>query len=93
MPNPLESRAVDAQLWSRGGFKVRIHDFEPNFWHLLAAEPGIEASFKRWNLIVITVLVFLVLGVFVAGLGSEVLTSPTASSAPSQVTQHPVHHG
>lgn len=74
-----------------------FHDFDPNFWHLLAAEPETESSFRRWKFIVITILAFVLLGALVAGLGSEVLQNPVATTAPTtvpaHVTSHAVHHG
>jgi hypothetical protein len=60
---------------------------ERELWCFLPAEPGIEHSFKRWNLIVISLLALLVLSAFVAGLGSEALHGAVAS-APSQVVHH-----
>lgn len=73
---------------------MRERKYQPEFWHLLAAEPGIENSFRRWNVIVISLLAFLLLGVFVAGLGSLALYgSSTASSVPSHATQHAAHRG
>jgi len=67
---------------------------DPEIWFFLPAQPGIETSFKRWNLVVISLLVLLVLGIFVAGLGSEALHGPL-TSAPSQVVHHhtPIVHG
>jgi S1-C subfamily serine protease len=49
----------------------RSNDPETNLWHLLPAKPGSEASFRWSNLIVISFLVFLVVGVFVAGIGAQ----------------------
>jgi hypothetical protein len=67
------------------------HRSEPEFWYFLPAEPGIETSFRHSNLIVISLLALLVLGVFVAGWGS--VHAPVTSSVPPQVTQHVVHRG
>lgn len=71
---------------------MRIHNLDPGFWHLMPAKPGIEASFKRWNLILIVLLAFVVLGAFVAGLGSEALHGPIANSSPSHAVQHTTVH-
>ena len=72
---------------------MREQEFEREFWHLSAAEPGIEKSFKRWNVIVISLLVFLLFGVIIAELGSETLRSPIAGSAPHQGMHQGVHRG
>jgi hypothetical protein len=71
---------------------MRTSRDEPILWHFLPAKPGIENSFKRWNLVVIALLVFVVFGAFIAGLGSNEIHAPVAGmSAPS--AQHAVHHG
>jgi len=60
---------------------------EPEFFYFLPAQPGIETSFKRWNVVVICLLALLVLGVFVAGWGSEVLHGSVVNG-PSPVVHH-----
>jgi len=60
---------------------------EPEFFYFLPVQPGIESSFRRWNLVVICLLALLVLGVFVAGWGSEVLHGSIAN-VPPQVVHH-----
>ena len=47
--------------------ELRIHRsiYGPPQWSLASAAPGTAAKFWRWNLILIPILVFLVLGVFV----------------------------
>ena len=64
---------------------MRAKRDQPEFWFLLPPEPGIEVSFRRWNVVLITLLLFLALGVFVAGFGSE----PRAGSAASKTSSGP----
>ena len=42
--------------------------FDHEAWHLIPVKPAVEASFHRWNLVVIWSLTFVVLGVFAMGL-------------------------
>lgn len=72
---------------------MRRREYEPEFWHLLAAEPGIESRFKRWNLIIISILAFVLLGAFVAALGSRVIYSPTAGKVAPQAAHHAAKQG
>jgi hypothetical protein len=37
-------------------------------WYLVPMEPGMNATFRRWNIVIITILAFLVFGIFVAGI-------------------------
>jgi hypothetical protein len=49
---------------------MRNPNSAPGRWNLIPTEPGIHANFLRWNIIIISILAFLVLGAFVAGIGS-----------------------
>jgi hypothetical protein len=40
-------------------------------WSFAPVTPGTEARFRRWNIVLIVILAFLVLGVFVAGKAPE----------------------
>ena len=71
---------------------MRASKTEADFWHFLPAAPRSATSFKRGNFVVILLLAFLVLGVFVGALGSEILHSKVAISAPPHV-HHVVHRG
>lgn len=44
--------------------------FGPLQWHLLPPEPPKKIVFRRWNIIIVLILAFVVLGVCVAGMGS-----------------------
>ena len=68
----------------------RSNDPETNFCHLLPAKPGIEASFRRWNLIVISFLAFLVVGVFVAGISADLGHAGSSSAkVPLKIDKDP----
>jgi hypothetical protein len=56
---------------------MRRSHYGPLQWSLAAPAPGTAAKFRRWNLVLIAILVFLVLGVFV------VAEAPTTGSGPS----------
>ncbi len=47
--------------------ELRIHrgSYGPPQWSLASPAPGTAARFRRWNLVLIAILAFLVLGVFV----------------------------
>src|SRR5215813_15440994 len=45
---------------------MRRSEYGPVQWSLASPAPGTAAGFRRWNLVLIAILVFLVLGVFVA---------------------------
>ena len=40
-------------------------------WSFVSPSPGTEARFRRWNVALIVILIFLVLGVFVAAKAPE----------------------
>lgn len=63
---------------------------EQEFWFLRPADPEFEASFRRWNRFVIPLLLFLVIGVFVAGWCSELRANSGASqfSPPAHSASH-----
>jgi len=73
---------------------TREWNSEAELWHFLPYEPSpIEVDFKRSNLIVIVLLLFLVLGAFAAGFGSEEMHNSTATGGSPHATQRVVHHG
>ena len=49
----------------KGELRVHRGSYGPPQWSLASPAPGTAARFRRWNLILIPILVFLVLGVFV----------------------------
>lgn len=49
----------------KGELRMRRSEYGPLQWSLVSTAPGIPAGFRRWNIILIAILAFLVLGVFV----------------------------
>ena len=46
--------------------RIRRSSYGPPQWRLASPAPGTAARFRRWNMVLIAILIFLVLGVFVA---------------------------
>jgi serine protease Do len=69
---------------------MRSTDSDPQSWHLIPVEPGNKASFRRWNVIIISFLAFVVLGIFVAGIpdGFE-LNLSAADKVPLKIDKDP----
>jgi hypothetical protein len=53
----------------------------PPPWILLPPEPPLKTAFRRWNIIIILILAFVVLGACVAGIGSEHENNGVAATA------------
>ena len=49
----------------KGEFRIHKSNYGPLQWSLASPAPGTAARFRRWNVILIAILAFLVLGVFV----------------------------
>lgn len=58
--------------------RMRRGEYGPPQWSLASPAPGAVAKFRRWNAVLIPILVFLVLGAFVA---AEAPRSNTSSAA------------
>jgi len=79
---------------------MQYRKFDPQPWYLIPVEPGAEASFRRWNLVIITILAALVLALFVSAVvpqtnGSAAHHPPakihqTLAPAPIEELQTPV---
>jgi hypothetical protein len=41
---------------------------DPQLWCIVPVKPGAEASFRRWNFVIISILAALVLGLFLAAI-------------------------
>jgi hypothetical protein len=52
-------------------------------WNLMSVAPGTEARFRRWNVILIAILVFFVLGVFVVAKAPKPVSK---ASSPANVS-------
>ena len=61
--------------------ELRIHrsNYGSLQWSFAAPAPGTAAKFRRWNLVLIAILAFLVLGVFVAAEAPRTASDTTAS--------------
>jgi len=78
----------------------RTEDFEDHPWLILPAVPGAERKFKRWNVWLISALVFLVVGVFIMTMTPELGHAtakmhnvPTGTSAQHHArTSHQAHN-
>ena len=45
---------------------MRRNNLDPPVWHLIAVEPEANRAFRRVNVIIISILTFLILGIFIA---------------------------
>jgi len=50
----------------KGELKMRRSEYGPLEWSLASPAPGTAARFRRWNFVLIAILLFVVLGAFVA---------------------------
>jgi hypothetical protein len=57
--------------------------FGPTRWHLVPPVPAGYAAFRRWNVIIISALAILVLGVFIATIGSGLENDAATSTGNS----------
>ncbi len=53
---------------------------EDPMWHFVSPQPGIEASFRRWNVVIISLLSMLVLGLFTLALVPQTGTAAALTS-------------
>ena len=80
---------VQASIKKRRSPMRRTND-GPVLWSPTQLRPGIVASFRRWNTVIISVLVFFVLGVFVAAIGPGLEGRATAASkVPLKIDKDP----
>lgn len=59
---------------------------DPEPWYIVPVKPGAEASFRRWNFVIIAILAALVLALFVA------VIVPQAPSSAAHKLPSKVHH-
>jgi len=71
--------------------RMRRSVYGPVQWSLASPAPGTAARFRRWNLVLIAILVFLVLGVFVAAEAPRT-PSDTHASLKENASPVPVQH-
>ena len=75
----------------KGELRIRRGSYGPSQWSLASPAPGTAARFRRWNVVLIAILAFLVLGVFVAAEAPQTASDTNASlkeSAGSASVQH-----
>jgi hypothetical protein len=49
---------------------MRSTNPDPERWNLISPEPNTNSSFRRWDIVIISFLIFLVVGVFVAAVAT-----------------------
>lgn len=59
---------------------------DPEPWYIVPVKPGSDASFRRWNFVIISILAALVLALFVA------VIVPQAPSSAAHKVPGKVHH-
>ena len=64
----------------KGAFRTHRGSYGPLQWNLASPSPGTAARFRRWNLILIPIRVFLVLGVFVVAEAPRTASDTNAST-------------
>ena len=64
----------------------RDPDFEP--WYFLPRDPYAEARFRRWNIVIISILGLLVLGLFL----TVVIPNPESASRTSNAGKTSLRH-
>jgi serine protease Do len=70
---------------------MRSSNSEPLLWHFVPVKPGMEASFRRWNIGLISMLIFIVLGVFTIAVVPGTANSPSsANKVPLKIDTNPV---
>jgi hypothetical protein len=71
-----------SELWSVEGRADMQHRSHPEPWYFVPVKPGSDASFRRWNVVIISMLAALVLGLLLTAAlpqppGSTVHKAPT----------------
>lgn len=89
---PVQSATFEVQASTKKRRSImRRANVDPVVWSPTQLRPGVVASFRRWNAVIIAVLVFLVLGVFVAAIGPRLEARATAASkVPLKIDKDPV---
>jgi serine protease Do len=69
---------------------MRNTNSSPERWNLIAPEPGSDASFRRWNIAIISFLAFFVIGVFVSAIATGLeLNMSAADKVPLRIDKDP----
>ena len=64
---------------NKGELRIHRGSYGPPQWSLASPAPGTAARFRRWNLVLIAILAFLVLGVFVVAEAPRTANDTNAS--------------
>ena len=64
---------------NKGELRIHRGSYGPPQWSLASPTPGTAARFRRWNLVLIAILAFLVLGVFVVAEAPRTASDTNAS--------------
>jgi hypothetical protein len=67
---------------------MRRSDSGPIIWYPAQLRPGIVTSFRRWNIVIISILLFLVIGLTIAAIISGIERAASASKHPSRMDHH-----
>jgi hypothetical protein len=67
---------------------MQRRDSGPILWYATQLRPGIVASFRRWNIVIISVLLFLCMGLTVAAIVTGIERAATASKHPETIGHH-----
>ena len=77
---------------NNGELKMRRSEYGPLEWSLASPTPGTAARFRRWNIVLIAILVFVVLGEFVVAeaprTGNSTANATSKENAASPFVQH-----
>jgi hypothetical protein len=69
---------------------MRDSNSESHLWHFVPVKPGMEASFRRWNIGMISMLTFVVLGVFTIAVVPGTANNPSpANKVPLKIDTNP----
>jgi hypothetical protein len=85
-----------AESWRTGGsalqqreepaMRRRDPDFES--WYFVPLDPYTESRFRRWNIVIIAILGFLILGLFL----TAVIPNPQSATGTPTATKTSLHH-
>jgi hypothetical protein len=64
---------------------MQRRNFDPQPWYIVPVKPGAEASFRRWNFVIISILAALVLGLFLAAIFPQAPPGSAHHKAPTRV--------
>jgi len=67
---------------------MQHYDSDPQPWYITPVTPGADARFRRWNLVIISILAAIFLGLFVA-LAIPQTNGSAVHQAPRTLHAHP----